>query len=127
MLLKNYGVIKKMISGTAFEQGEIVLVPFPFSDLSISKQRPVLIISKNVYNQNSEDIITCGITSYLKNAPCSVLIDNKNLINGSIPKKSRIKVDKLFTIKKDLVRRKIAQINKQTFDQVKCEFLKLIN
>ncbi len=33
--------------GTQYEQGEIIIVPFPFTDLSTIKQRPILIISKN--------------------------------------------------------------------------------
>ena len=109
-----------------FEQGEIVVVPFPFSDLSAIKQRPVLILSKNVDNAAAEDMITCGITSNIKNARYSVLIDNKDLDIGEIPKRSRIKVNKLFTINQDIVRKKVAKVNKQTFSKVKEEFLRLI-
>lgn len=32
-----------------YKQGEIVLVPFPYSDLSGSKRRPVLIVSNDAY------------------------------------------------------------------------------
>ena len=109
-----------------FEQGEILIVPFPFSDLSTIKQRPVLVLSKTEDNKNSEDIIVCGITSNLKNSKYSVLIKNLDLINGEIPKPSRIKLDKLFTIDKRIIRKKIARINLQTFNKVKKEFNNLI-
>ena len=115
-----------MKSGTKFEQGEIVLVPFPFSDLSSVKHRPVLILSNNVYNKKTEDIVTCGITSNLKDSEFSVLVENKDLIEGRLPVKSRIKVDKLFTLKQSLVKRKIAKINKKLFGQVNKEISKLI-
>ena len=109
-----------------YKQGEIVVVPFPFSDLSSIKQRPVLVLSKNINNEKIEDIITCGITSNIKDPKYSVLIENKNLIEGEIPKTSRIKVDKLFTISQDIVKKKIGRINKETFEKVKTEFVKLV-
>jgi mRNA interferase MazF len=109
-----------------FEQGEILMVPFPFSDLTEIKQRPVLVISKNKYNSKNEDIITCGITSNLKDSSHSVLIDNEKLNSGKIPKTSRIKVDKIFTLEQGIVRKKLAKINTETFQKVKEEYSKLI-
>jgi mRNA interferase MazF len=44
------------------EQKEIYLVPFPFSDFSGKKVRPVLVLSNNKFNRG-EDIIVCAITS----------------------------------------------------------------
>jgi mRNA interferase MazF len=49
-----------MTFGIKYEQGDIVVVPFPFTDLSEVKQRPVLILSKK---NASLYVITCGITS----------------------------------------------------------------
>jgi mRNA interferase MazF len=115
-----------MKSGIVFKQGEILIVPFPFSDLSTIRQRPVLVISNNKYNENSEDIITCGITSNIKDSQFSVLIDNNNLLEGNIPIKSRIKVDKLFTLEKNIVIKKIARVKEEIFNQVKNEFYRLI-
>lgn len=109
-----------------YEQGEIVVVPFPFSDLSNIKQRPVLILSKDIANKTSDDVITCGITSNLKDAKYSVLIDNSDLKNGRIPAKSRIKIDKLFTLNKSIINKRIAKVNKITLSKVKEEFSKLI-
>ena len=99
-----------------FKQGEIIIVPFPFSDLSSIKNRPVLIISRS---NNSEDIITCGLTSNLKDNKSSVLIDNSNLENGRIPKKSLIKVDKIFTLNKSIIKKKVGRINQEKFNEVK--------
>ncbi len=109
-----------------YRQGEIVIVPFPFSDLSAIKQRPVLVLSKNMDNEKTEDIITCGITSNIKNSNYSVLIENKNLIEGKIPKPSRIKIDKLFTINKEIVKKKVGRVDKETFEKMKYEFIKLV-
>ncbi len=115
-----------MKSGIMFKQGDILIVPFPFSDLSSVKQRPVLILSKTSDNEISDDIITCGITSNLKDAKHSVLIDSSSLEEGNIPAKSRIKIDKLFSIEKNIIKKKIGRINKEIFEKVKNEFYSLI-
>lgn len=115
-----------MKSGIHYEQGDILIVPFPFSDLSATKQRPVLVLSKKDYNSKSEDIITCGITSNLKNEEYSVLIEKKNFEIGEIPLPSRIKVDKLFTLHQSIVKKNIGKLNQNTINQVKQELFKLI-
>ncbi|MFA5856346.1 MAG: type II toxin-antitoxin system PemK/MazF family toxin [Candidatus Pacearchaeota archaeon] len=115
-----------MISGIKFNQGDILLVPFPFSNLKGIKKRPVLVISKINYQKQCDDIVTCGITANLKDSRYSILIDNSNLIEGNIPVKSRIKVDKIFTLDKNIVIKKIGRINEVTFNLVKTEFFNLI-
>lgn len=37
--------------GTMFKQGDILLIPIPFTDLTANKKRPVLVISNNYYNK----------------------------------------------------------------------------
>jgi len=109
-----------------YEQGDIVKVPFPFSDLSNIRKRPVLILSKNKDNEIVDDVITCGITSNLKNTKYSIEIDNKDLEKGKIPIKSRIKIDKLFTLKQSIIEKKIAKVNQETFEKVREEFCNLV-
>jgi len=48
-----------------YKQGDILLIPIPFSDLSSNKKRPVLVLSNNDYNNKTEDIIVAAITSNL--------------------------------------------------------------
>jgi len=115
-----------MKSGILFNRGDIVIVPFPFSNLTRIRQRPVLVLSKSVYLKECDDVITCGITSNLKDSKYSVLIDNSDLIEGNIPVQSRIKVDKLFTLEQGIIIKKVGRINKETLNKVKREFVNLI-
>ncbi len=115
-----------MTYGILFEQGDIVVVPFPFSDLSGFKQRPVLILSNDVYNSQSDDLVTCGITTHIKNVDYSIVLENSDLKEGYIPVTSRIRIDKLFTLEKGIVRKKIAKVNKNVLEEVKKEFFKLV-
>ena len=48
---------------TIYERGDVVLVPFPFSDQSASKKRPAVIISSDRYNKLSSDVVIMAITS----------------------------------------------------------------
>lgn len=45
------------------EQGDILLIPIPFTDLSSQKRRPVIVISNNVYNQKTTDVVIVAMTS----------------------------------------------------------------
>ena len=115
-----------MKSGIIYEQGDIVLIPYPFTDLSGIKKRPVLVLSTKSYNSETEDFIVCGITSAIKDTRYSVLIDNKSLESGFIPKPSRIKVDKIFTLKQSLTIKKIGELKKEVMENVKKELMKFI-
>jgi len=45
------------------EQGDILLVPIPFTDLSSQKRRPVIVVSNNSYNQKTTDLVVVAMTS----------------------------------------------------------------
>lgn len=117
--------MSKTKSGMMLRQGEIVLVPFPFSDLSTTKRRPALVISRGGYNEGEEDIVICAVTSNLENKSYSVLVRDIDLTSGKLLAVSRIKADKLFTIKKSKVIKKLALVSDPTLNKVKDEMIKL--
>lgn len=47
----------------AFQRGDVVLVPFPFSDLSTTKVRPAVVVSGSLYHATERDLILSAITS----------------------------------------------------------------
>ncbi|MGI9567389.1 MAG: type II toxin-antitoxin system PemK/MazF family toxin [Nitrosopumilus sp.] len=116
-----------MKSGIKLERGDIVLVPFPFTDMSQSKLRPVLIISNVSYNKASSNFVCCGITSNLNNKKNSILLDNVDMKSGELVKKSRIKFDNIFTLQKDLAVKKIGQINSKKLKNTINSIIKLIS
>jgi mRNA interferase MazF len=107
------------------KQKELVLLPYPFSDQEGSKVRPALIISNNSFNKKSEDCIMIPLTTVIKEVPYSVLINQENLTSGKLLKPSRIRIDKIFTIRQSLVRMKIGVINDSTFKEIKSEISKI--
>lgn len=46
-----------------YERGDVIIVPFPFSDQTTIKKRPAAIISSDVYNNSCSDIVIIAITS----------------------------------------------------------------
>ena len=47
----------------AFSRGDVILVPFPFSDLSTTKVRPAVVVSSEAYGANLPDLLLAAITS----------------------------------------------------------------
>jgi mRNA interferase MazF len=50
----------------AYRFGDIVLVPFPFTDQSTSKRRPAVVVSSELYSARHTDVILMAVTSQLK-------------------------------------------------------------
>ena len=102
-----------------YNQREIVLVPFPYSDLSSAKKRPVLIVSNNEYNQKYHDIVVAVISSMHRSEDkYSIPLTDADLDYGFLPEKSCIKVHKLFTIDKNRILKKFSLIKTDKFNEV---------
>ncbi len=101
-----------------YKQREIVLVAFPYSDLSSSKRRPVLVLSNDNYNKNYPDILVCVITSNLFKDDYSVELADADLESGLLPESSVIKCHKLFTIDQTKIIRKFSVLKDQKFSEV---------
>lgn len=104
-------------------QKDIVLLPFPFSDLQGSKVRPALVVSNDIFNRKSDDCIMVPLTTVIKDEPYSIVIEQRDLKSGSIPMTSRVRADKLFSVEKKLVLKNIGTINDAVFAKVKQEIL----
>ena len=51
---------------TSYSFGEVLLVPFPFTNQATTKKRPTVVISSNAYNQEKPDLILLAITSQIR-------------------------------------------------------------
>ena len=109
-----------------YKQREIVLVPFPYSDLTASKKRPVLIISNDNYNRNFPDIVVCVITSNLFKDHYSIALNNDDLEIGIMPEQSIIKCHKLFTIDQSQILKRFSVVNNTKFKEVNDKLSQLI-
>jgi len=108
-----------------FQQKEIVLLPYPFSDQGGTKVRPAIIVSNDTFNRRCEDCVMVPLTTVIKDEPFSLLINQDCLESGKLLKQSRIRIDKIFTIKKDIIMMKIGKVNNEMLVKIKSEIGKV--
>ena len=89
------------------KQKDILLVPFPFSDQSGRKVRPVVVISNSLFNDYSDDFLVAGITSNITRGKYSLLISN-----------CCIKTENILKIDGQLIVKKIGRLKKQKFEDL---------
>lgn len=66
-----------------YKQGDILLIPFPYSDMTTAKQRPILVLSNSEYNESHQDIVVAALTSNLRDKDFSIQIisdDSNNIM-----------------------------------------------
>ena len=94
------------------KKGDIILLPFPFTDLSGSKTRPALVLISN-----SLDVTVTFITTQIGWQESSDLLLSANSMNG-LKKKSLVRLSKLATIDSGLVLGKLGEISKNELDKL---------
>src|SRR5437899_3020971 len=96
----NSGTTPRMPSTTSYKRGDVVLVPFPFTDLSSAKQRPALVVSADVFNSTRDDVLVAAITSHIpaQFAADEFMIPGDELAVCGLPKPSILRLSKLVAL-----------------------------
>ena len=106
-----------------FVKGEVVVVPFPFSDLSNSKKRPALVLADLI----GDDIILCQITSKNVKDIYSVSLSLNDFEKGKLPRKSNVRPNRIFTADKNIILKKAGKIEQSKYQEVVSSIIKLIS
>ncbi|HMQ30902.1 MAG TPA: type II toxin-antitoxin system PemK/MazF family toxin [Chloroflexaceae bacterium] len=77
----------------AFVRGDVVVLPFPFSDLSATKRRPALVVA----TLSGADIILCQITSQASRDAYAIPLLDEDFADGGLRQASFIRPSRLFT------------------------------
>jgi mRNA interferase MazF len=102
--------------------GDVVLLHFPFSDLSGSKLRPAMVLAAI----DRGDFIACQITSNRDADPEAVELTAASFAAGSLRTTSYARPGKLFTAHQSIVARRVAQLSAATRDAVKVKTVGII-
>ena len=97
-----------------FVKGDVVVVPFPFSDLSGSKRRPALVLT----DPRGDDMIICQITSQPRDDIFAQPLIPEDFVSGSLIANSYIRPLRVFTIDKHIIFRKVGKITPERMNKV---------
>jgi mRNA interferase MazF len=97
---------------TGYSFGDIVLVPFPFTDQSATKRRPAVVVSSTTYHESRPDLIIMAVTSQVRPAGVIGEVQVKDWKSAGLIKPSVIK-PVIATIEASLVIRRLGQLKKE--------------
>jgi mRNA interferase MazF len=90
-----------------FDRGALLLVPFPFTDLSAAKRRPILALTAP---DSYGDFVALPVTSRPQ-AEHGLPLAPTDLVEGSLPMASWIRTDRIVTLNASLVVKSIGQVS----------------
>lgn len=109
-----------------FEQGDIVSVSFPFTDASVFKKRPALVISNNKVNKTG-DYLLIQITSKTRHDGLSLMLSELDFSGSVLPLKSYVRIHKIFLLNESLILKKVSKVSDEFRNTLKNKVLDIIN
>ena len=95
--------------------GEVVVLPFPQTDLQIGKRRPVLVVA----NVSGYDLTLCQIHSQFRSDSYSVFLKSNDFEHGSLNVDSFIRCGRLFTVGRSVILYSAARVRQAKLDEVR--------
>ncbi len=105
-----------------FVRGDIIIIEFPFSDLKNVKRRPVLILKV----PKGEDVIVAQMIAESYEKPVEISIKKEDFKQGSLKKDGYLRIDKIASIEKELIKYKAGSLKSEKFNEIIkkiCSFL----
>ncbi len=101
------------------EQGDILLIPIPLTDLSSQKRRPVIVVSNNAYNHKTADVVVVAMTSNPVAVDYSFTITSSDLEQGQLNRPGNVRVDRIYTLSQSIVVKTFGRVNSQVLDRIR--------
>ena len=101
-----------MPTTTGCEFGDVVLVPFPFTDQTATKKRPAVVVSSDAYHRDRPDVILMAVMSQVRPAVGVGEIPVQRWKEAGLLKPSVLKA-LLATVERRLVLRKLGSLDAQ--------------
>jgi len=105
-----------------FVKGDVVVVPFPFSDLSNAKRRPALVVA----DLKGDDLILCQITSQQVRDDYAIELTEEDFQFGSLKKKSNIRPNRIFTADKGIILYRVGRLREKKLEEVIAKIISIL-
>ena len=96
----------------------MVLVSFPFTDLTSTKRRPAVVGSPDKFNARNEDVVLVAVTSQIARDVATVLLGQRDVKDGLLPKDSVARLAKLFTLHSSLIVKRLCRLKGEKRDEL---------
>lgn len=106
-----------------FVKGDIVVLPFPFSDLSSAKRRPALVVSA----LEGDDVILCQITSRSQADHYSIQLGESDFLSGALKQLSNIRPNRLFTADSAIVLYTAGRVSESKIQEVVNVIIRIVS
>ena len=106
-----------------FIKGDVVVVPFPFSDLSQAKRRPALVVAE----LKGDDLILCQITSQNIQDVYAIPLQDQTFESGGLNKSSNIRPNRIFTADKKILLYKAGHLKKEKTGETISKIIDILN
>lgn len=105
-----------------FVKGDVVVVPFPFSDLTKAKRRPALVVATLA----GDDLILCQITSQTIADRYAITLQSSDFREGGLNQTSNIRPNRLFTADREIILYKAGQIKTEKLNEAIAKIVEII-
>ncbi|GAB4396232.1 MAG: type II toxin-antitoxin system PemK/MazF family toxin [Anaerolineales bacterium] len=105
-----------------FVKGDVVVVPFPFSDLSTSKKRPAVVVA----TLTSDDVILCQITSKTIRDRYAISLAHADFKTGTLHQDSNIRPNRLFTADSNIILYRAGELTPDKLHEIIAKIIEII-
>lgn len=102
-------------------KGTVVVVRFPFTDLSSEKRRPALVLAP----LDRGDVILCQITSRPWHEP-AIQLDDGDFTDGGLSRQSFVRPDQVFTANEEIILRTVGEISSSKLSEARDVLIELL-
>jgi mRNA interferase MazF len=106
-----------------FVKGDVVVAPFPFSDLSNSKRRPAVVVA----TLTGDDVILCQITSQNVSDSYAIPLTSSDFAEGKLPRNSNIRPNRLFTAESSIILYRAGKLKSTKLKAVISKLVDILN